>query len=95
MTDIKQRVELLRADLLAKASRLTQKDRVTIEQYCNEYELYLNSLHDSNEFENKHGQVAPAISVRNQALKNMIALEKILPPVKETTRDQYRQPKNF
>jgi len=95
MNDIKQNVELLKTDLLAKASRLTQKDRVTIQQYCNEYELYLNSLEDSKEFENKHGQVSPAISVRNQALKNMIALEKILPPLKEVDPKTLRSFKNF
>jgi phage terminase small subunit len=93
--NIKDEVNRLKSDLLSNAMRLTEKDRVTIEQYCNEYDLYLNSLEGSEQFHNQHGQVSPAVTVRNNCIKNMIALEKILPPLKMDSRMNSFRPKDF
>ena len=61
---------------LSLLKMLTEVDLVALAQYCKEYDLYRDALDDINEngFVNKHDQISPAVSVKNQAFKNMLQI---------------------
>ncbi len=63
---------------LAHLQMLTVVDLTVLGQYCKEYDIYMSAINhiDSTEegWKNKHDQVSPAVSVKNQAFKNMLQI---------------------
>src|SRR5690554_4614046 len=91
------KIERLRSSLLQ--GDLDDYEKTIVEQYCREYALYLDAMMDidANGYTNTHDQVSASCTVRNQAIANMIKLEKILPvqDKEELPKPKMRAVKNF
>ena len=87
MKDHSAKINQLRETLIKHSSyEVNTSFEFIVDQYCSEYEIYLQAMDQIKDegFENKHGQISPAMTARNQAIGNMAKLYKQLPLRKDT-----------
>lgn len=85
--EIENKVKKLRTFLDGKCEDTYEE--TVVEQYCNEYYLYLTAMKDleGGDYTNIHDQISPACTLRNQTIANMVKLEKLLDKILEMNED--------